>query len=203
MIRFAAAAVLLLTFATATLADLIIEARETGGDVVFATSGSLDLTGWFKGSGFRNPFLHPARGELFFGTGGISDAYFFDTNLSPTSYGTGGLVGPNSTSGDAFGFWPSGDGAIVFVETDYVFGDPINATMTFEDATIDSLGINPGDTVWSWLAVEPASLDVSPIVAPTSSITLRAIAIPEPSAFACIGLIGLVASGRSWWKRRR
>lgn len=28
-------------------------------------------------------------------------------------------------------------------------------------------------------------------------------AVPEPSAFAFLGLIGLVAGGRSWWKRRR
>ena len=89
------------------------------------------------------------------------------------------------------------------VEAGYQFGTPINATMTFDNATIDSLGINPGDTVWSW-SVEPVAFDVKPVgFAPTSSITLRAIAIPEPSAFACLGLIGLVAGGRSWWKRRR
>lgn len=28
-------------------------------------------------------------------------------------------------------------------------------------------------------------------------------AVPEPSAFACLGLIGLIAGGRRWWKRRR
>ena len=49
MLRFACAAVLLLTFSSATLADLIVEARETGGDVVFTTSGSLNLTGWDEG----------------------------------------------------------------------------------------------------------------------------------------------------------
>lgn len=29
------------------------------------------------------------------------------------------------------------------------------------------------------------------------------VAVPEPSAFTCLGLIGLVASGRAWWRRRR
>lgn len=28
-------------------------------------------------------------------------------------------------------------------------------------------------------------------------------AVPEPSAFACLGLIVLLAGGRRWWKRRR
>ena len=74
--------------------------------------------------------------------------------------------------------------------------------MTFEDKTLEMLGINPGDTVWSW-ELMPASGSVRPVVAATSSITLRAIAIPEPSAFALLGVIGIVAGGRSWWKRRR
>lgn len=34
----------------------------------------------------------------------------------------------------------------------------------------------------------------------SGSVTISAI--PEPSAFAFLGLIGLIACGRSWWKRR-
>lgn len=37
----------------------------------------------------------------------------------------------------------------------------------------------------------------------TRSVGFRVTAIPEPSGFACLGLIGLVAGGRMWWKRRR
>ena len=201
MLRFTAAAVLLLTFSTTTLADLIIEARETGGDVVFTTSGSLDMTGWdYDSPSSLDAAINPSVGAISFGAL-LTDVYQLGSAVLPTSYGSGNYVVPSSGSGDRFGFYPNF--ATVFVEPGYQFGTPINATMTFDNATIDSLGINPGDTVWSW-SVEPVAFDVKPVgFAPTSSITLRAIAIPEPSAFACLGLIGLVAGGRSWWKRRR
>lgn len=205
MLRFTAAAALLLTFSTTTLADLIIEARETGGDVVFTTSGSLDLTGWTKSIGSSDSFITPNGGFIAFGTPVSADLYYLGSDLSPTNFGTGGYEESTSASGDPFSFLAAGDvsfGATVWVETNYVFGQSIDATMTFENATFDTLGIDSGDTVWSW-SIEPVAFGVSPVNgAPiTGSITLRAI--PEPSAFAFLGLIGLVAGGRSWWKRRR
>ena len=204
MLRFACAAVLLLTFSSATLADLIVEARETGGDVVFTTSGSLNLTGWDEGiiAGPISASIWPGLGVANFGlpSGGVQ--YSAPFSVSPDNYGVGGNASPDSRSGDAFTFSFGALGNEIVVDAGYVFGNPIQSTMTFEDKTLETLGINPGDTVWSW-ELMPTSGSVRPVVAATSSITLRAIAIPEPSAFALLGLIGIVAGGRSWWKRCR
>ena len=40
----------------------------------------------------------------------------------------------------------------------------------------------------------------SPMTVTTSA---SVSAVPEPSAFACMGLVGLLLSGRAWWTRRR
>ncbi len=205
MLRFAAAAVLFWTFTPAAFADLIIEARQVGDDVVFTTSGSLDFTGWASAKSTTTTALVPSQGRIYFGAPPDSDLFTFGSTIAPSDFGSGGGRTPNSTSGDPFSFAYSFEnfGTAVWVEAGYQFGDPIDATMTFENISIDALGMNEIDTVWSWNLIEPGSLGVRPVTIGTSSITLRAIAIPEPSAFACLGLIGLVASGQRWWKRRR
>lgn len=49
-----------------------------------------------------------------------------------------------------------------------------------------------------------SSVEITPTVSGGLSWdNIRVAAIPEPSAFAFLGMIGLVAGGRIWWKRRR
>lgn len=75
----------------------------------------------------------------------------------------------------------------------------LDATPTGIISGFLSHGGHVWDHSYSLLAMKESSsgrqLDINAIEA--------ASAVPEPSAFAFLGLIGLVAGGRSWWTRRR
>ena len=66
----------------------------------------------------------------------------------PTNFGTGGFVPGNDFSGDSVGIFASlGQ---INVPEGYVSGNPLSASMTFDNATIHSLGLRPGTYTWTW-----------------------------------------------------
>ena len=87
-----------------------------------------------------------------------------------------------SGTGDSFGL----SFGYVVVPSTYSSNDPIGFVSSTYSGDLDSLGIDTGTHEWSW----GASAD--------QSITLTAV--PEPSSFAFLGLVGVVFAG---WKKRK
>ena len=99
------------------------------------------------------------------------------------AFGTTSTITASSGSGDDFAMI----GNTVFVNADYVSNAPIVGSLTFEDATADSLGL----TLRAQIVTVTGSGD---------TITLNVTGVPLPAAapmlLAGLGLAGLVARRR-------
>jgi hypothetical protein len=164
----------------ASQAAVIILAYETGSDVVFTYSGSLDLTGATKTDITTNSFdgISPSQG-LFLNRSTNMDRY--EWSSSAGAFGPGGLAFGAVATGDAFvvqGF--------LCVEDGYVSGNSIAGTLTYTGTTLGTLGVDfsGGDHVWT-------------MAGSSDTVTLTT---PEPSSTA---LLGLGALGLMLRRKRR
>src|SRR5262245_54074262 len=124
--------------------------EQVGANVVANGSGAINLTGltFAGGAAIGGGGIEASAGQIITGSPGSASAY---TGLNgPTSFGSGGLFNASSSSGDLFGRFPTQFGGPLFVPEDYVSGTALSNSMTFDDATIASLGVTPGTYVWSW-----------------------------------------------------
>ena len=130
--------------------------EQMGANVVATGSGAFNLVGLtLSGPGAGGlPLVQANNGIIQIGAANhpISDAYVGFTG--PTNFGVGTQFLANIGSGDfvaliqgiAFG----GVGDVLFVPHGYVSGAPLSDSMTFNNATLASLGVTPGTYVWSW-----------------------------------------------------
>ncbi len=181
-------------------AGIIVNIEEQGSDVVASYSGSIDLTGIgfnIIGSGNVNR-IGASAGQINFQNGATNKASLTDFSknpwtVAPSAFGTGGLFNADTVSaaaGNAFGFQASG----FFIESSYVSGDPISGSMTFENQTLASMGINEGTGIMNATFSSGDTLTVNAISAVSTS------AIPEPSGV--LGLAGLIL-GSGFLRRRK
>ena len=143
---------LMLTAVTASLFSVqpaqafTITLEQMGANVVATGSGAINLTGLtFSVTSPVGAGIVANLGDIFMGSGS-SDTYRGFTG--PTNFGTGGFVAGNPLSGDSVGIF-AGLGQISVPEG-YVSGNPLSASMTFDNATIHSLGLRPGTYTWTW-----------------------------------------------------
>jgi len=87
-------------------------------------------------------------GQIATGPTTASNVDFYKGFTGPTNFGTGGFVAGDTFSGDSVGIF----GALgqINVPEGYVSGNPLSASMTFDNATIHSLGLRPGTYTWTW-----------------------------------------------------
>jgi hypothetical protein len=168
-------------------AAFIINFTEVGSDVVLTYSGSTTVIpssdGGFSVSLNNDARLNPSNGfvSATIGSGSFSvDAWNFDDGGQFPSFGTdtfttGATVQAGST---IFGFISSPTGQL-YLPDDYVSGSSVGGSATFANASLVSLGITPG----TYGTTFGGGAD---------SITLTA-AVPEPSSFALIAVMGLGA----------
>jgi len=180
---------------------MIVNIQEQGSDVVASYSGSIDLTGiGFNGLGSASVNqLWAADGQLVLQNGVATKASItaFGKNpwtVAPSAFGTGAVFSPDTVSaaaGNAFGFRTDG----FFIEPSYVSGDPISGSMTFENQTLASLGINVGNGIMNATFSSGDTLTVNAI---------SASAVPDQSSslLALAGSIGLIF-GSAFWRRRK
>lgn len=164
--------------ATPAAAAVTITARETGGNVVFTSAGSLNLSGLT-----RNP---SGTTTLF---GGINTTVpYVVLGASPVTPVTVDLYQPTSIPA-AFGTDPNnkianvGSGprwgvfsSRVYVPTTYASGDSLAGSLAFNGATFQSLGITPGTYVWSWA---------------NDTVTLKVVPVPAALPLMATALVGL------------
>jgi hypothetical protein len=145
-------ALLLAGVAPSAQGALIVDAFETGPNVMFTGSGSLNLGAWtniLQTDEFGRVF--PNSGDIVVGpTPNIPvDRYQTGVNFSgPSSFGTGSDGFADSGSDDIFGIIFGADDLIV--PRDYVSGDPLSGSSTYLSETFASLGMTPGTYTWSW-----------------------------------------------------
>ena len=124
--------------------------EQVGSNVVANGSGAINLTGltFAGGAAIGGGGIQASAGQIITGSPGSARAY---TGLNgPTSFGSGGLFDASTSSGDLFGRFPTQFGGPLFVPEDYVSGTALSNSMTFDNATIASLGVTPGTYIWSW-----------------------------------------------------
>lgn len=102
--------------------------------------------------------------------------------------------GASSGTGDGFGIVSNLDGDSDDFEAVYIAeGAPtsgsVSGSIVFDDVTLNDLAIGIGTSTFTWESNG------------TQSVTIHAI--PEPSAFMFIGLVGLIVGGVRFTKRQR
>lgn len=184
---------LLSLLAAPARAAVVITLQEQGSDVVATASGTLnvaDLSLTDFGN-FSTGFINPDGGNIVLGSvGGVFSPYHGYTSITgPSSYGGGSLFKtPTSFSGDYVGV---ALGSQLRVPENYTSGTTISSTATWANTDFATLGVTPGDYVWSWGSGANAD-----------TLTLNASAVPEPSTWA-LAIGGLVCGGWSLARRRR
>ena len=185
-----AAVVAATLFVKPARAAITINMQETGGDVVFFYSGSLDITG--LAPAFTNTstdsFIEPGiRAWVVFGGPARPPLDQYSNALTgPREYGTGGNIDPDADStGDVFGF--SGDFNVLRLPANYISGTRLSGMMTFGSTDFNTLGIDTASAPYVWS-----------IVGTGDTITLQVI--PEPTSALFLGCTGAMACLR---RRRR
>jgi hypothetical protein len=172
-------------------AAFIVNATETGGNVVFEGAGSIDTSAWtlFGTAGDTSPQVNAAS-ALLLGPRQEAIRWFPGLNRAgPDNIGPGtttkGMVG----QGDYVGMSWTGGGAqtVLWLAQDYVSGAVMSSSATASSSTFASLGITPGSYVWTWGTGATAD-----------SFTLNVGAVPVPAAAWLFGsgLLGLIGVAR-------
>ena len=174
-----AGAFLFLAGASNCYGSILVNAIETGGDVIFSGGGTADLAGLTFDTTFSVGSGIIPDTPRFFMAAGIGDAY---TGTSgPGSFGPGSTTVSSSSLGDVFGVFSASQ---ILLPIGYVSGADLSSTMTFSSATFASLGMTPGTYTWTWGSGANAD-----------SISLQiGAAAPEPTSLALLAL-ALIGAG--------
>ena len=143
-------------FAPGARAAYVVNFVEMGANVVEVGGGTLDLTNLTAGAGAatNSPSVFPAG--AFFDSGDTSaDVKEYFSISGASNFGSGASVKFASSS--------SGDGVaigtrLLFVPEFYISDSPLSETSTYLDATFASLGMTPGQYVYTWGAGDHAEL---------------------------------------------
>jgi hypothetical protein len=166
--------------------------EQVGSNVVATGSGAIDLTGLAFFSHLPNvPFIAAAFGVINTGLAGAPFRYSGATG--PTSFGSGDVFVPNTSSGDLVGIAgnvgsPPGGIGVLTVPDGYVSGTALSDSSTYNNATFASLGLTPGTYVWTWgtgLENQNFTLVIGGAGVPDGGSTVSLL------GFAFLGLAGL------------
>ncbi|MDX1978204.1 MAG: hypothetical protein SFT94_11080 [Pseudanabaenaceae cyanobacterium bins.68] len=155
-------------------AILIITGQETGSNVEFSYSGSLNVTGLTPAITSTSFGIRPSTALLVFFSGDINSNDTFANALSgPTSFGSGStFVGATSQTGGPLLIL--GNNGALTVPNNYISGTTITGSLTFNGQTFATLGITPGtynynltnglDTIQLNIGTTPIPFEFSPLL---------------------------------------
>ena len=180
-------------------AVMIVNATESGGNVIFNYSGSLNTSGLnyaYTGILSNVSLVNPSRPDpaypttpqgYFLGVGGSASPINYDgynTSTSFLPYGTGAIFYNTSTnSGDIFGF---GFGEVSLPES-YASGTSLSGSATFTGESFSSLGMTTGTYVNT--------------LSNNDTITLNVGTVPVPGPLPILGIPAVLLYSRNLKKR--
>jgi len=191
----ALAAVVVLTPTPANATPYVMKLVQQGSNVVAIGSGAFDVSGLSFGTLVSPTGMAPNFAAIVIGDGsGGGDGYFdgyFAAITGPASFGPGGLTYASSESGD-IGVFSKGAG-VFGAPVGYVSGTAIAGTATWDNATFASLGVTPGNYVWTWGTGADQSFTL---------MVGNAVSVPEPTALGMFGFGVLLIGGLAGRRRR-
>ena len=179
-------------------AGYVVDVTESGGDLVFTGSGTINTTALTDENSvhYGGPHVTPFDDQVLFGpvgAGGI-DAEYFSGIAGPSSFGPGGLaINIESGTGDPVGLYGSD---IVAVPIDYLSGTPMSFSDTATGQTFSEVGLTPGTYTWTWGSGADADF---------LTISIGTAAVPEPAGFMMLGsgMLAILGYARRGGRGRR
>lgn len=195
--RVGCAAVVLLAghlVATNARAALIINVNEVGSDVVVTAAGTLNLTALSGNeSEVTGGIIWAAAivgSVISVGSPSSIPVDEYQLVSGPASFGTGAMFQADSGSGDLVALATNG---WIVVPAGYISGAPLSSTSTFEDESLDSLGLTTGSYVYSWGTGPTAD---------TLTLNIGVASVPEPSYAGPLALLIGACAARSVRRRK-
>src|SRR4030095_3560664 len=171
-------------------AGYIVTLQQVGANVVATGSGAFNLNGltFVDSQPATNQALVIASGGVIqTAPTGLVNVDRYDGFIGPTSFGSGGQALADFGSGDFVGITPGG---FFGVPQGYVSGNALTDSMTFNNATLASLGVTPGTYVWAW--GDGAN----------QRFTLRIRAAGVPDGGTTVSLLGCALLGLAAFRRK-
>ncbi|MBF2057197.1 MAG: PEP-CTERM sorting domain-containing protein [Cyanobacterium sp. T60_A2020_053] len=175
---------------------VIITGEETGGNVIFTYSGKIDTTVLDSPINAGTGKLIDPINSRFFSSGDdnfTNNRFYliFLPGSGPTNFGTAEQILASSATGDLFGFSNSKSSLQIALKNNYVSNDPINGSLTFDNATFSSLGVDDSQS-YIWTLLPNNDTITLQFASPTP--------VPEPSMV--LGTVVVLGLGGLFGKRK-
>lgn len=166
-------------------ANAVISFVQSGTGVVGTLSGSLSFTSPGCCTTLVGLGVQPNAAIASFGAVGDTQTGTITGISGPASFGPGGGTTASSSTGAAVYFL--GAAGELWLPSTYISGDSLMATSTFDGASFSSLGMTPGQYVYTL---------------PSGSTLTVVVSTPEPSSLSLLA-VGLLGFGLIARRRRQ
>lgn len=195
-------------------AAVTITIQELDGDVVVSSEGAINSMVGLTPNGTLScgAQIHPAEAKLCSSTRSLAN-YRGATSLA--SFGSGPQNSLVTQSGSEFAITgpdPIHGGPFIVLDQGYQLGDDIDFTLTFAGQTLEDLGIDVGEYMWTWGTAQDGvngdsvTLNVIQpvIIEPEPPAPVAPTPVPTLGIFGLMGLAGAIgAAGIAMTRRRK